>query len=164
MNKQTITLLYDYNQWANSKILAAASKLTGEQFLADADYPHGGLRGTLTHILFAEWLWRKRMQGDSPAKWIVPEDFPTFEALQARWLAEGAELMSFVQTLADEQRAGTFEYKTTKGVPYKNVTWQVLMHVLNHGTQHRSEAAAMLTSLGHSPGDIDLIVFLRNPS
>ena len=162
MNKQTITLLYDYNQWANSKILAAASNLTGEQFLANAEYPHGGLRGTLTHVLFAEWLWRKRMQGDSPTKWIVPEDFPTFESLRTRWLAEEEELMSFVQTLTDEQLAGTFEYKTTKGVPYENVTWQVLMHVINHGTQHRSEAAAMLTTLGHSPGDIDLILFLRN--
>ena len=37
--------------------------------------------------------------------------------------------------------------------------WQALLHVFNHGTQHRSEAAALLTDAGRSPGDLDLIDF-----
>ena len=56
MNKHDITLLYKYNQWANAKILNAASETTLEQFLAPASFPHGGLRGTLVHALFAEWI------------------------------------------------------------------------------------------------------------
>ena len=66
MNKQDIQLLYKYNQWANQRILDAAAHVTEEQFLAPALYPHGGLRGTLTHTLFAEWIWRMRWQGKSP--------------------------------------------------------------------------------------------------
>ena len=38
--------------------------------------------------------------------------------------------------------------------------WQVLSHVANHGTQHRSEAAEMLTAIGRSPGELDLIFYL----
>ena len=78
MNKQDITLLYKYNQWANAKILEAAAHVTGEQFLAHATFPHGGLRGTLVHALFAEWIWRHRWEGTSPAVRLKPDDFPTF--------------------------------------------------------------------------------------
>ena len=38
--------------------------------------------------------------------------------------------------------------------------WQALAHVVNHGTQHRSEAAALLTAAGHSPGDLDMVDYI----
>jgi uncharacterized damage-inducible protein DinB len=44
------------------------------------------------------------------------------------------------------------------GVPI----WQMLVHVVNHGTQHRSEAAALLTGEGRSPGDLDLIDYAES--
>jgi uncharacterized damage-inducible protein DinB len=37
--------------------------------------------------------------------------------------------------------------------------WQMLTHVINHGTQHRSEAALILTEIGRSPGEIDMIFY-----
>jgi uncharacterized damage-inducible protein DinB len=54
-----------------------------------------------------------------------------------------------------------FEYTTLGGQPYSNTLWHLMAHVVNHGTQHRSELALLLTKLGHSPGDIDLISFVR---
>ncbi len=162
MNKQDIQLLYQYNQWANARILKAASHVTDEQFLASASYPHGGLRSTLTHALFAEWIWRKRWEGDSPkAAAFTAADFPSFKSLYARWIEEEKHLQSFVEQITDEKLNSLLEYQTTKGDLYKEILWELMIHVINHGTQHRSEAAAMLTELGHSPGDIDLIVFLR---
>ena len=161
MNKQDIQLLYKYNNWANTRILNAASNLTPEQFLAPASFPHRELRSTLTHALFAEWLWRSRLQGESPTHHFKPEDFPTFDSLRARWREEEKAMNSFVEGLTDEKLSGIIQYKTTKGVVIENVFWQVMVHLFNHGTQHRSEAAAILTELGQSPGDIDLIVFLR---
>ncbi len=52
-------------------------------------------------------------------------------------------------------------YTTTKGTPFADQLWQILLHVINHSTQFRSEAAVVLTTFGASPGDLDLIVFLR---
>lgn len=161
MNKQDIQLLRKYNVWANNRILDAAAKVTAEQFLAPASYPHGGLRSTLTHILFAEWIWRMRWLGESPAQRFKPEDFPTFDSLRARWLEEENALSAFVDELTDEKLNAVFQFKTTRGEVMENILWQAMAHVFNHGTQHRSEAAAMLTEMDCSPGDLDLILFLR---
>ena len=63
MNRKDIQSLLDYNRWCNARILGTAAELTDEQFLAPGTFPHGGLRATLVHLLFAEWMWRMRWQG-----------------------------------------------------------------------------------------------------
>ena len=161
MNKQDIELLFKYNQWANARILKAASAVSAEQFLAPASFPHGGLRGTLAHTLFAEWVWRKRWEGESPTTRPQPEDFPTFDSLHARWLEEEGLLMKFIHAQTDEDLNEAFQFSTTTGEVREHILWQAMAHVVNHGTQHRSEAAALLTDMGCSPGDIDMSLFLR---
>jgi uncharacterized damage-inducible protein DinB len=160
MNRQDILILYRYNQWANARILETAASVSQEQFLAPASFPHGGLRGTLVHMLSAGWIWRTRWGGISPTRLLQPDDFPTFESLRKRWAEEEGLLMQFVEGVTDEKLNGTFDYTNTSGKPFTRVLWQAMVHLVNHGTQHRSEAAAMLTDLGHSPGDLDLIYFL----
>lgn len=164
MNTHDIQLLYKYSAWANARILNAASKVTTEQFLSSASHPHGELRSTLTHILFAEWIWRMRWQGEPSTNRIKSEDFPTFDALRARWLEEEKALNDFSASLTDEKLDSTFQHMTTTGDPVEKILWQAMAHVVNHGTQHRSEAAVILTELGHSPGDVDLTLFLRENS
>lgn len=164
MNKRDILLLYKYNQWSTAKILNAASGMTEEQFLAPAPFPHGSLRGTLVHALFAEWIWRNRWEGASPKYRLKPEDFPTFESLRARWAEEEKLLMTFVDNLTDDRLNESFGYTSTEGTPHRRVLWQAMAHLVNHGTQHKTEAAAILTGYGRSPGDIDLIWYLiENP-
>ena len=161
MNKQDILILFKYNQWANAKILNAAANITQDQFLADSSFPHGGLRDTLVHTLFGELIYRRHWEGPSLPGHLKPEEFPTFESLCARWFVEETRLMAFIDGLTDEKLSNYFEYFSTKG-PYQIMLWQVMTHVVNHGTQHRSEAAAMLTAFGHSPGDVDMIYFLSS--
>mgnify|MGYP006387539569 FL=1 len=163
MNKQDILLLYKYNQWTNKKILDAVAKVTQEQFLAPASFPHGGLRGTLVHALFAEWIWRNRWEGTSPTVRLKPDDFPTFESLRTRWAEEEKLLMAFVEDVTEERLNSKFSYKATDGTPHERILWQAMAHLVNHGTQHKTEAAAMLTDFGQSPGDIDMIwYFIEN--
>ena len=160
MNKQDILTLYRYNQWTTAKILNCTADVTLKQFIAPASFPHGGLRSTLVHALFAEWIWRNRWEGTSPTVRFKPEDFTDFQSLRARWMEEEAKLMTFVNGLTDDRLNGSFHYQDTKGNSHEQILWKAMLHVINHGTQHKTEAAAMLTELGHSPGDIDLIYYL----
>jgi uncharacterized damage-inducible protein DinB len=129
--------------------------------MSEGKYPHGYLHGVLTHSLFAEWIWRNRWLGVSPATRLKPEDFPTFESLRDRWLAEDFELMKFVEVVTEDQLNSPFHYSSTEGIRYENLLWESMAHLVNHGTQHRSEAAVILTELGYSPGDLDMIFFTR---
>ena len=163
MNKHDIQLLCAYNRWANARILDAVAKLTDEQYRAPGKLPHDDLRGTLVHTLFAEWVWRMRWLGTAPdyRYRIQPEDFPTAASLRKRWAEEEEALAAFVAELTDEKLKVAFDYTSTEGGHHRRVLWETMAHTVNHGTQHRSEVAAVLTELGHSPGDLDLIVFLN---
>jgi len=68
--------------------------------------------------------------------------------------------MAFVYILTDERLNGHFDYTSTEGTPYKRILWHAIGHLVNQVTQHRSEAAVMLTNFGHSPEEVDLIYFL----
>jgi uncharacterized damage-inducible protein DinB len=164
MNKQDILVLYSYNAWSNAKILDAASHVTQEQFLAPTPFPHGSLRGTLVHALFGEWVWHQRWQGIPQNPIWKPEEFPTFESLRVRWAHAETKLMEFVANLTDESLYRKFKYISTEGLPHERLLWESMAHLVNHGTQHKTEAAAILTGMGYSPGDIDLIVYLNEIS
>ena len=161
MNKQDILVLYTYNAWSNAKILDAASYITQEQFLTPVPFPHGSLRGTLVHALFAEWVWRQRWEGIPQNPIWKAEEFPTFESLRFRWAKEEIHLMEFVKNLSGERLYTKFKYISTEGFAHERALWESMAHLVNHGTQHKTEAAAILTDMGHSPGDIDLIVYLN---
>lgn len=161
MNQSDIETLYRYNDWATERVLRQAVKVTPEQYAAPAPVPQGSLRGTLVHTLAAEVAWRRRWQGDSPTALLREADLPTFDTLVAGWEEEAQALRAFIASLTDDDLQRAVFYKTTKGLPMQNVLWHLMVHVVNHGTQHRSEAAMLLTGYGYSPGDLDFIVFLR---
>ena len=162
MHTADILTLYEYNYWANARVLRAAANVSAAQFTAPARLSHGGLRGTLVHTLSAEVVWRLRFQeGVSPSALLDQDEFPTLESLRLRWDAEEHAMRAFLGSLHDDDLNRTVRYTSTKGIPYENVLWNILVHVVNHGTQSRAEAAVLLTEYGQSPGDLDLILFLR---
>lgn len=162
MNTTDILTLYDYNYWASARILRAMLQVTTEDFTAANTSSHGSLRGTLTHTLFADTIWRRRLQGEQMPSGLPQEaDFPTPQALYEACMVEEALMRAYLAGLSDSNLQTITHYKNTKGLPFQNTTWHILLHLLNHGTQHRAEAAVMLTDLGHSPGDVDMILYLR---
>ena len=154
--------LFQYNYWANGLILKAAGAAGEDLYRAPAQVSFGSLQGTLVHILSAEWLWRLRCQeGQSPSFHLKKEDFPTLRSLGERWLGEEQKMLAYLAGLKDSSFERKIRYTNTVGEDFSTPLWQILLHVVNHGTQFRSEAAVVLTGAGHSPGDLDLIRYVR---
>ncbi len=163
MEINDILTLCDYNCWATEKIMQSTANLSVDQFTSPTACSHGSLRGTIVHILSAEWIWRLRCQeGISPDQFIDANLFKTSASLKLRLVDEQSKIREFIGNQQNSDLHRPITYKTTKGTVYKNTLWHIMMHLFNHGTHHRSEVADMLSRYGHSPGDIDFIIYLRD--
>lgn len=148
MQPDEIRFLYAYDRWATRKVLAALDGLDPAVWARPNMIDERGLGSILVHQLGAAQRWRHGFQdtGEQPRPELEP--LPTIRELRARWDHEWNEVDVWLGTLTER-----FVNHVHEGVP----VWQMLLHVVNHGTQHRSEAAALLTAEGHSPGDLDMI-------
>jgi uncharacterized damage-inducible protein DinB len=163
MNKSSILSLFGYNRWANARILDAAQKVSIAQYTAPYAISHGSLRGALVHIFSAEQVWRMRcQQGISPQAMPGEGSYPTLDALRSAWQEEEQSMHLYLASLGDDDLQWPVHYRNTRGDAYEETLWHILAHVVNHGTQHRAEAAVALTSYGHSPGDLDMIRYFRS--
>ena len=170
MKIDEIKLLYDYNDWADARILAACARVSPEQYAARTSYGHGGLRATMVHILDNIWQQRITLQGyyQEPladeaaydATELHEDAFPTLAVLRERWMIEQREMRAYLDTLTEETLNGMIRY-VIPGAVIEHVVWHILLDVIIHATQHRSEAAVLLTSYGQSPGDLDFTLFLN---
>jgi uncharacterized damage-inducible protein DinB len=164
MQVTDMTKLYAYNRWANQRLIAAAKRLTVEQFLAPSAFPKGSLRNTLGHVIRNEWAWCALLRGesfDTPPS-LSNEELPTVNVVEARWSEVQAETEAYIAGLHDVDLARVVPDLALAIGLESDVTltaWEVLMHLYTHSTQHRSEVAQMLTDHGCSPGDIDYLDF-----
>ena len=150
MQADDIRYLFAYDRWATRQVLAALDGLDTSEWTRTDAVGERGLGGILVHHLGASQRWRVglRSQGADEGPEPELESLPTIDEFRDRWEAEWAAIDAWLPTLADEVVGYVHE-----GVPI----WVMLIHVINHGTQHRAEVAALLTAEGLSPGELDLI-------
>jgi uncharacterized damage-inducible protein DinB len=163
MDPENILDLLGYNYWANDIILDAAGRVTPAQFVA-AVTPNAGrdsLRGILVHALDTEIGWRQTVQNLDLSPDLVEQDFPDMATLKAAWAVERDNWFSFCRSLDRQALNAPYTYQFGSGPARTRVVWQTIVHVINHGTQHRSEAAQLLTAYNQSPGDLDFNYYLH---
>lgn len=161
MNPEQMRLLFAYDAWANRRALDACAALAPEQFTRDLGSSFRSVRDTLAHILGAQSVWLARFHGSAPASLLKADQFPDLASLRGHWSEVERDLQSYVSGLSAADLEGFFEYKDLKGNSHRNVRWQTLQHLANHGTYHRGQIATMLRQLGATPVSTDLIGFYR---
>ena len=161
MKKEIIASLYDYGVWANEKLLALAAQLNDEQFNRRLSQGYQSIHDTLAHLASADWRWFARWRDATPLPaMLTGADLPTVDAISAKWAELIPQRRAYIESLSETQLDETIVWareRETQTLP----RWQAMLTCANHGTQHRSEIAAMLTDMGRSPGNLDYVYYCR---
>jgi len=145
MHADDIRILYGYHFAANRKLWETGIvPLTDAQFLQPLDYSIGSIRNQVVHLMDIEEGWFDGLRTDMPERgpFKNPNDWPTREKIRADWDIVEAKIRDYVEALTDEECNLPF------GAPDGMRKWQVMLHVLNHATDHRAQTLAMLHQMG----------------
>ena len=167
MTKDDIRLLYEYDRWANNRILQVVCGLSSEQFTRDLGGSFRSVRDTLLHIIAGEWGWLEYWKVPSESATFLaelrtrrdalfnPNAFPDVATVQQRWAEVEKEQVEFVKQLSDQALEKLIPFRTTR------VSLAHLMqHLANHSTYHRGQITLMLRQLGAEPLPTDFRLFL----
>jgi uncharacterized damage-inducible protein DinB len=159
MTVKDLETLYDYGYWANAALLKVIARLAPEQFAQTVAGSHGSIRNTLVHVLSAEWGWLSRCGGPDRGPALKPDDYPTVESLVRTWSTVEGHVRGFLSTLEDEDLARNTEFLNPRGEKRSMGVGELLQHAAIHGVHHRGQLALLLRSLGHVPGNVDMLVY-----
>src|SRR5215468_6893717 len=113
MNKQDIQFLFEYDRWANDRVLKAVSALSTEQFTRDLGGSFRSVRDTLVHILGGQWIWLAYWKKPSrTARFLTdlrtrldnlfhPDAFPNVATVRLKWAEIEKEQTEFVNRLTE---------------------------------------------------------------
>lgn len=162
MNAAYFRTLFDYSAWARNRLLAAVEQVPEQEYFAARPLDYGSIHGTLVHTFVPEVLWLSRWHGVSPTQVPGPGDVRDLAELERRWSEQEQQIRAYLDTLSDEQIMNTIvDYVSTEGDHLRRPLWQTMAQLINHATHHRSEVANVVTQLGHSPGDLDMIIYFN---
>ena len=153
--------LFDYNLWANNRLFESAAQLPLEQYFQDVKASHGGIHGTLTHIVGAQKVWLARWTAAPDTSLLCGKDVVTLLELIAIWETVSSETAEFLTTFTDESLQQTLTITTSTGHQYTHTFQQMMQHLVNHSTAHRGQVTAMLRQVGITPPAVDLIAYYR---
>jgi uncharacterized damage-inducible protein DinB len=161
MTQQDLDHLVQFNFWARDRVVDAVLPLTPEQYTRDLGNSFRSVRDTLVHLYSAEWVWLSRWEGTSPTTPIAADTFPDLDSLMATWRELESRFRDHVAGIGDDVER-VIDYRLMNGTPGRSAFWQMLQHVVNHGTYHRGQVTTMLRQLGAAaPKSTDLITYYR---
>lgn len=152
--------LFDYHVWANEQLIQHLKTLPSELLLQQVSSVFPTIAHTIGHILAADETWFSRMESKPyHSSSIKVESISKIEDAEKISFNLYSELRNYLlHTNLEDQ----IDYKNTKGQQYRNSKYEILQHLVNHGTYHRGNIAAMIRQMGHEGIATDYIKYVRN--
>ena len=159
MKIDDLQLLFDYHYWALDHLLNHLRELPAAKLTTNSPHLyHKTAQQTVLHILDVDWSWRLRCQGKPGGQYLWEvEDLPDLPAMHTFLHQEQETTNHYLASLSEADLTAKVQYAEGKeGV----ARWQILSHIINHGTEHRTEIGHFLTEWGKSPGELGLFRYL----
>ena len=146
--------LFRYDAWATGLIIDTLEQHEiGEVELEP-------MKRWVSHLVRAQQVWYGRIQATDEAHtaiWKV-DTLETSRLMNQRMLGRWKQLLA---SCTGETLKKVVHYQNSKGVAFQTPLWQILTHVVNHGTHHRAQISAAIRAAGHTPPMTDFIQYVR---
>jgi uncharacterized damage-inducible protein DinB len=153
MNADDIRLYYDYHFALNRRLWdESVMTLTDEQFTRQIDYSVGSVRNQVVHLMNIDDRWFSGLRGEEVPGFANPVYYPGRAKIREQWDSVETRMREYLAKLTDDQVNAMFDEDLK--------VWQVLLHVLNHGTDHRAQTLSILHSLGAPTFPQDYVIHL----
>ena len=159
MDANAFRHFYDYHFAMNRMIWDyGITGLSAEQFTQDSGYSHGSVRDQLVHLMEVDEAWFSELQGVQPAEPLAQTNQDDREQIRARWDRVEQNMRAYLAELRDDM---LFDQPIKEPEEDKDLAvWQVLLHVANHGTDHRAQILRQLNDLGVKTPPQDYIFYV----
>jgi uncharacterized damage-inducible protein DinB len=161
MNADAFRHFYNYHFAENRKIWDTyITPLSHEQFTQQIGYSAGCVRNQIVHMISADDSWFSGLRGVDIPDWPDPASFDDRNVLRTHWDSVEQKMRDYLATLRDDMLFS----KPLDGEDKDLILWQVLLHVVNHGTDHRAQLLRLLNDLGVKTAYQDYIFYVyANP-
>ncbi|MCA9937545.1 MAG: DinB family protein [Anaerolineales bacterium] len=154
--------LFAYNEWAWRQVFPSLAQLPDAEYKAARPFFWGSLHGLMVHAVAAEAIWLTRLHGDSPTAMPQPEAFADFAAVRAQWEAGNAAWQVYLAGLTEGDATRIVSYQNTRGDAFQLPVADIVQHVANHATEHRSQMTPILFNSGVPTPPLDYMLFCRH--
>ena len=163
MTRAELTLLVDYHYWARDRVFTAVARLTPDQYVAGnrQQFPVR-TRHARPHILGRLDLVSTLAGPVADGAHSTATDSPTSSRCATRGFELEHEVRAHVASRDEAGLSAVIDIRLLNGTPGATPFWQMLQHVVNHGSYHRGQVTTLLRQLGAAPPEpLDLIAFYR---
>ncbi|MGP0075114.1 MAG: DinB family protein [Bryobacteraceae bacterium] len=160
VSADTLLMQLDYSAWASQRLLDAAAQLSSEELTRDFKTADKTVLDTLVHVYAADRIWLARVLAEPRSTFIDPTD-RDLSVLQSEWPALQQRWKLWLRDFGDDDVTRVIAYQDMKGRPYSQPVWQIVLHLVNHGTHHRGQVSGFLRAMDRTPPPLDLIAYYR---
>lgn len=158
MDANAFRSFYNYHFSENRKIWdMVITSLSHHQFIQNVDYSYGSVRNQIGHLMSTDEAWFSGLRGVEIPEDLNPADFEDRETLRAYWDTIEQNMRDYLEKLRDDM---LFQKPFAEGEDKDLILWQVLLHVVNHGTDHRAQILRLLHDLGINTTSQDFIFYV----